>query len=72
MVVLGDANNRSKDFYDVWICSSHLDFNSDTRLKAINATFKNRETGMPADEFEVLTPDFAECHLVQWNAFVKK
>jgi hypothetical protein len=27
---------------------------------------------VPADEFEVLTPDFAECHLVQWNVFVKK
>jgi hypothetical protein len=72
MVALGDANSRMKDFYDVWICSTHLDFNTDTLLKAVDATFRNRETTVPADEFEVLTPDFAERHLVQWNAFVKK
>jgi hypothetical protein len=40
--VLGDANSRMKDFYDVWVCSSHLDFNSDSLLEAIDATFKNR------------------------------
>lgn len=26
MVALGDTNSRMKDFYDVWICSKHLDF----------------------------------------------
>src|SRR5262249_35285322 len=72
MVALGDANSRMKDFYDVWICSTHLDFNADTLLKAVDATFRNRETIVPPDEFEVLTPHFAERHLVQWNAFVKK
>jgi predicted nucleotidyltransferase component of viral defense system len=34
MVALGTANSRMKDFYDVWICSNHLDFNTDTLLKA--------------------------------------
>jgi predicted nucleotidyltransferase component of viral defense system len=72
MVALGNANSRMKDFYDVWVCSTHLDFNGDTLLKAVDATFRNRETTVPADEFEVLTPDFAERHLVQWNAFAKK
>lgn len=72
MVALGDANSRMKDFYDVWICSRHLDLNSDTLVRAIQATFKNRETALPGDEFEVLTPEFAARHLVQWNAFVKR
>jgi hypothetical protein len=49
MVALGGANSRMKDFYDVWICSKHLDFNTDTLLKAIDATFKNRETPVPAE-----------------------
>ena len=40
MVALGGANSRMKDFYDVWICSKHLDFNTDTLLKAIDATYK--------------------------------
>jgi len=72
MVALGNANSRMKDFYDVWICSSHLDFAADTLLNAIGATFKNRETPVPTEEFEALTPSFVEQHRVQWNAFVKK
>ncbi len=72
MVALGAANSRMKDFYDVWICSKHLDFNTDTLLKAVDATFKNRETPVPADEFEALTTNFVEGHRVQWNAFVRK
>jgi len=61
-----------KDFYDVWMCSRHLDFDTNVLLKAIEATFRNRETPIPADEFEVLTTAFAEAHRAQWNAFVKK
>jgi len=72
MVALGNANSRMKDFYDVWICSKHLDFNADALLKAIDATFKNRETPVPADEVEALTTPFVEGHRVQWNAFVRK
>ncbi len=72
MVALGNANSRMKDFYDVWMCSKHLDFKADTLVKAISATFKNRETPLPTEEFEALTASFAEQHRVQWNAFVKK
>jgi len=72
MVALGNANSRMKDFYDVWIYSNHLDFNTDTLLKAIDATFKNRETAVPAEELEALSRSFAEEHRIQWNAFVKK
>lgn len=72
MVAPGDANSRMKDFYDVWICSRHLEFKSDSLVRAIRATFKNRESAIPDDEFEVLTPEFATRHLVQWNAFVKR
>jgi predicted nucleotidyltransferase component of viral defense system len=72
MVARGNANSRMKDFYDVWVCSNHLDFNADTLLKAISATFKNRETPVPAEEFDALTERFADEHRAQWNAFVKK
>jgi predicted nucleotidyltransferase component of viral defense system len=72
MVALGSANSRMKDFYDVWICSKHLDFDASTLLRAISATFKNRETPIPAQEFEALTTTFVEAHRVQWNAFVRK
>ena len=72
MVALGNANSRMKDFYDVWICSNHLDFHADTLLKAIEATFKNRETPVPADDVDAFTAAFVEGHRVQWNAFVRK
>jgi hypothetical protein len=72
MVALGEANSRMKDFYDVWVCASHLDFETGKLLKAVQATFANRETDIPTDDFEVLTTGFAERHLRQWNAFVKK
>lgn len=72
MVALGNANSPMKDFYDVWACSNHLDFETDSLLNAISATFTNRQTPVPADEFEALTATFVEQHQVQWNAFVKK
>ena len=72
MVALGGANSRMKDFYDLWICSKHLDFNADTLLKAIDATFRNRDTPVPGEEFEALTANFAAGHRVQWNAFARK
>jgi hypothetical protein len=72
MVALGGANSRMKDFYDVQICARHLDFDAATLLKAIEATFKNRETPVPEEEPEAFTPAFVEAHRVQWNAFVKK
>ncbi len=72
MVALGNANSRMKDFYDVWICSTHLDLDGKSLLKAIDATFKNRQTPVPAEEFEALSPDFVRAHRIQWNAFVNK
>ena len=72
MVTLGDANSRMKDFYDVWICSKHLDFNDGTLFKAVDATFKNRKTTIPIGEVRAFTTAFAERHRVQWNAFAKK
>lgn len=72
MVALGNANSRMKDFYDVWICSIHLDLNGKTLLKAIDATFKNRQTSVPVEDFEALPPGFIRAHRIQWNAFVNK
>jgi hypothetical protein len=72
MVALGGPNSRMKDFYDVWICSKHLDFDGDTLAKAVDATFKNRDTPVPTEQFEALTTKFADEHRIQWNAFVRK
>jgi predicted nucleotidyltransferase component of viral defense system len=72
MIALGNANSRMKDFYDVWTCSKHLDFDADTLLSAVDATFMNRETPIPTEEPEAFSAAFVEGHGVQWNAFVRR
>jgi predicted nucleotidyltransferase component of viral defense system len=72
IVALGNANSRMKDFYDVWLCSKYLDFNADSLLEAIDATFNNRETPMPTEDVDAFTASFVEGHRAQWNAFVRK
>ena len=72
MVALGNANSRMKDFYDVWICSNHLDFDGDALLKAIARRSRIEELRCREDDLEALTAGFVDGHRPQWNAFVKK
>jgi predicted nucleotidyltransferase component of viral defense system len=73
MVALGRANSRMKDFYDIWILSKSFSFAGDRLTRAIAATFARRETAIPVDLPDALTPAFAndEQKQRQWNAFVK-
>ncbi|RAX37779.1 nucleotidyl transferase AbiEii/AbiGii toxin family protein, partial [Rhizobium tropici] len=47
MVMLGRANSRMKDFYDIWILNRSFDFDDDRMACAIKATFERRETPIP-------------------------
>lgn len=73
MVALGRANSRMKDFYDIWILSKSFDFAGDRLSRAIAATFARRETAIPVDLPDALTPAFAgdEQKQRQWSAFVR-
>ncbi|MFD2252419.1 putative nucleotidyltransferase component of viral defense system [Pseudochelatococcus lubricantis] len=73
MVALGHANSRMKDFYDIWILSKSFDFAGDRLARAIAATFARRETAVPVDLPDALTPAFAndEQKQRQWNAFIR-
>lgn len=73
MVALGRANSRMKDFYDIWVLSKSFDFAGDRLARAIAATFARRETAVPVDLPDALTPAFAndEQKQRQWNAFVR-
>ena len=73
MVALGRANSRMKDFYDIWILSKSFDFDGDRLARAIAATFARRETAIPVDLPDALTPAFAndEQKQRQWNTFVR-
>jgi predicted nucleotidyltransferase component of viral defense system len=72
MVMLGRANSRMKDFYDIWVLSRHFDFKGDRLPRAIAATFARRKTEIPAELPDALTSAFAAdpAKIQQWNAFV--
>jgi predicted nucleotidyltransferase component of viral defense system len=72
MVMLGRANSRMKDFYDIWVLSRHFEFKDDRLARAIAATFARRKTEIPSQLPDALTAAFAEerAKVQQWNSFV--
>lgn len=72
MVVLGRANTRMKDFYDIWVLSRTFEFADDRLARAIAATFARRTTPIPIEKPDALTSAFADDPVkqTQWRAFV--
>lgn len=70
MVVLGRANSRMKDFYDIWALSKSQPF-GDGLARAIRATFDRRKTVIPVTPPDCLTPEFAadQAKQQQWTSF---
>jgi hypothetical protein len=73
MVVLGRANSRMKDFYDIWVLERSFTFKGDALARAVAATFARRKTEIPAERPDALSRAFAEDPLKQrqWEAFVQ-
>ena len=73
MVMLGRANSRMKDFYDIWILARSHEFYGDRLARAIAATFARRKTVIPSERPDALTPAFAEDQTKQrqWTAFLE-
>ena len=71
MVVLGMANSRMKDYYDLWVLSQSFDFERSRLAWAISATFERRNTVIPEESPDALTATFAQDPLKQqqWKAF---
>jgi predicted nucleotidyltransferase component of viral defense system len=72
MVLLGEANSRMKDFYDVWFLSRRFVFEGETLVRAIRATFDRRKTKLPTSVPLALTQEFAALKTGQWKAFVQR
>lgn len=72
MVALGRANTRMKDFYDIWALHQQFGFDDDRLARAIKATFARRDTALPTELPEALTPAFAgnRDKQRQWGAFI--
>jgi hypothetical protein len=74
MIVLGIANSRMKDFYDLYILAREFEFDGETLSIAIRATFERRNTQIPVGIPLALTERFGqdETKSVQWRAFIRK
>jgi predicted nucleotidyltransferase component of viral defense system len=73
MVMLGRANSRMKDLYDIWMLSRSEKLDRDRLAQATAATFAQRNTAIPFDPPDALTPAFAadEKKQKEWAGFVQ-
>jgi hypothetical protein len=74
MVVLGMANSRMKDYFDIWMLSRNFIIEADILGKAIVETFKKRHTELPQHDPIALSEDFFinEFKKNQWKGFLRK
>jgi hypothetical protein len=74
MVVLGLANSRMKDFYDLAVIAARTELDGATLAKAIAATFMRRSTALPIELPMALTPAFGidPAKQRQWMAFLAR
>ncbi len=74
MVVLGEANSRMRDFFDIHALAQHGRFDGALLARAVRATFERRRTPLPESLPLALTPEFAAIRdkQVQWQGFLRK
>jgi predicted nucleotidyltransferase component of viral defense system len=74
MVLLGVANTRMKDFYDVWVIARRFSFEGPQLARAVAATFRRRGTPLPDGVPVALTAEFSEdgVRRQQWKAFLAR
>lgn len=74
MVMLGLANSRMKDFFDIRVIASTMTLDGDLLAQAIRATFEMRKTVISHDPLSLFSDDFArnDDKQMQWQAFLGK
>jgi len=74
MTILGIANSRMKDFYDLWTLANQFTFAGPILCAAIQATFERRSTPLPSEAPLALTTEFSSdrAKSTQWNAWLRK
>lgn len=74
MVLLGQANSRMKDFYDLAVIARRTELIGETLAAAIAATFARRQTELPTQRPLALTREFSNdaAKVRQWQAFLNK
>jgi len=74
MVTLGSKNSRMRDFFDIDALAARQQFDGQTLVNALAATFERRRTGIPSGLPLALTPAFpaASEKQAQWAGFLKR
>jgi hypothetical protein len=74
MVVLGIANSRMKDFFDVWTLAQTHGFDFEILAGSVRGTFERRRMSLPEGVPMALTGEFLEDHSkqTQWAAFGRR
>ena len=74
MVMLGLANSRMKDFYDLITIAGRTELDGATLARAISATFARRKTVLPEQPPISLRKEFGgnAGKQFQWHAFLRK
>jgi hypothetical protein len=74
MVVLGIANSRMKDFFDIWTLAQTNSFDLEILAGSIRGTFERRHKSLPVGVPMALTGEFLEDHSkqTQWAAFGRR
>jgi len=74
MVMLGIANSRMKDFYDIKTIASTMELDGEILFNAIKATFERRKTEMMTEPLYIFSDKFKndDGKQTQWAAFLNK
>ena len=74
LVMLGQANSRMKDFYDLAVIARRSELDGATLAAALAATFARRQTALPSERPLALTSQFSQdpAKRRQWQAFLNK
>ena len=67
-----EFNSRRKDFYDLWLLSQEKEFDGTVLVKAIRATFQDRNTKLPSDIHSIFSDQFIFQHQSAWVAFLRR
>jgi hypothetical protein len=66
------ANDRMRDFFDIYLLSQQVIIPGLGLVEAFNATFDSRNTRFPIDIPIALSDDFAQSRQLDWLSFLKR
>lgn len=72
MIRHDELNSRMKDYYDVWLLAMTFEFASVSLQKALETTFRKRDTELPTERPASLTAEFASINQTRWKSFLSK